>query len=81
MFFYAKTLTKIFGGMINELLRKRRNVKIFIAVFIIAVIGVGGYFIYNKLSTSSINSESKNAIITKILYGDVNLDRKIDKQI
>ena len=48
------------GRPSNETLKKRRNVKGVMALFVIAIIGISGYYMYNTFSVKSIESGNKN---------------------
>lgn len=48
------------GRPSNETLKKRRNVKGVMALFVIAIIGISGYYMYNTFSVKSVESGNKN---------------------
>ena len=48
------------GRPSNETLSRRRSIKILIAIFVIAAVGIGGYYLYNTFNANGIESGNKN---------------------
>ena len=59
------------GRPSNETLKKRRNMKVLIAIFVIAIVGISGYYMYNTFSTKTIESGNKNTAVGKV-FAEIN---------